>query len=88
MNDFYIEYMVKERIREELEECQRRRLLKGNEPDDLQAKILGSARSLFSRFGFEKTRIADICRDLGISRRNFYQHFDSLDEVLEVLWAR
>lgn len=56
MNDFYIEYMVRERIREEVEECQRRRLLKGSEPDDLRSKILGSARSLFSRFGFEKNQ--------------------------------
>lgn len=27
MNHFYIEYIIKERIKDEIEECQRRRLL-------------------------------------------------------------
>ncbi len=88
MNHFYIEYMVKERIREELEDCQRRRLLKQNDVYVLRSNILESARASFKRIGFEKTRIGDICRELGINRRSFHRHFQSLDEVLEVLWAR
>ena len=35
--------------------------------------------------GFEKTRVKDICRDLGISRRSFRKHFNSLDDILEVV---
>ena len=88
MNYFYIEYMVKEKIREEREECERRRLLKRGEDRDLPTRILASARTAFLHRGFENTRITDICRSLGISKRRFHKHFDSLDEVLEVLWAR
>lgn len=88
MNYYYIEYMVQQRINDELEECRRRRLLKQHDGYSLRSHILHSARSSFKRIGFEKTRIADICRELGISRKIFHQHFQSLDEVLEVLWAR
>jgi len=88
MNDFYIEYMVKERLREELEECRRRRLLKHNAEQGFRSDILESAYSCFRLLGFEKTRVADICRDLGVSRRTFHKYFNSLDEVLEILWAR
>ena len=87
MNDFYIEYMVKERFRDELEECRQRRLLKQYEEQGLRSGILESARSCFRLLGFEKTRVVDICRDLGVSRRTFHKYFKSLDEVLETLWA-
>lgn len=88
MNNFYIEYMVKEQIRAELEECRRRRLLKQNVEKGIRSDILESARSCFGLLGFEKTRVVDICRDLGISRRTFHTYFNSMDEVLEILWAR
>ena len=88
MNDFYIEYMIRDQMRKEHEECQRRRLLELNKGGDLPSKILESARTFFKLQGFENTRIVDICRNLGISRRTFHRCFASLDEVLEVLWAR
>ena len=88
MNYFYIEYMIQEKIREEHERCERQRLLRRGEDRDLPTRILASARTAFLYRGFENTRIKDICRSLGISKRSFYKHFDSLDEVLEVLWAR
>ena len=88
MNVFYIEYMVKERIRDEVEECRRRRLLKQKTEQGLRSDILESAHSCFRLLGFEKTRTVNICKDLGISRRTFHKYFNSLDEVLEILWAR
>lgn len=88
MNYFYIEYMIRDQIRKEHEECQRRRLLKLDEGQDLPSKILESARIFFKSQGFENTRIVDICRNLDISRRTFHRYFNSLDEVLEVLWTR
>ena len=88
MNDFYIEYMVKSQMREELETCRRRRLLKQAAAPELRVSILESARIFFHRYGFERTRVLDICRSLGISRRTFHKYFKSLDEVLEILWAR
>lgn len=88
MNYFYIEYMIKDQIRNEHEECHRRRLLKLDEPRDLPSKILESSRIFFKHQGFDNTRIVHICRGLGISRRTFHKYFNSLDEVLEILWAR
>jgi hypothetical protein len=51
-------------------------------------EILEAANTLFQRKGFERTTITDICRRLGIKPFQFYNHFGSLDEVLEILWAR
>ena len=84
----YSEYMVRQRLSDKLEQYRRRCLLQQHDGYALRFQILDSARASFKRIGFEKTRIADICRELGISRRIFHQHFQSLDEVLEVLWAR
>jgi len=54
----------------------------------LPREILESAYFLFNKKGFEKTTVPDICLRLGIKPYQFYNHFDSLDEVLEILWAR
>lgn len=51
-------------------------------------EILETANLFFRKKGFEKTAIQDICNRLGINQSQFYNHFDSLDEVLEILWAR
>ena len=51
-------------------------------------EILETAYFFFRKKGFEKTAIPDICNRLGINQSQFYNHFDSLDEVLEILWAR
>ena len=50
-------------------------------------EILEAANSLFQKKGFERTSITDICRRLEIKPFEFHTHFDSLDEVLEILWA-
>ena len=88
MNDFYIEYMIKAQMREEVEKCRRQRLLKQEAAPELRERILESARIYFRRFGFETTRVVHICWDLGISRRKFHRYFSSFKEVLGVLWAR
>jgi hypothetical protein len=51
-------------------------------------EILEAANCLFREKGFEKTKVTDICSRLKIKPLEFYRHFDSLDEVLEILWAR
>ncbi|MFW2368842.1 MAG: TetR/AcrR family transcriptional regulator [Desulforhopalus sp.] len=53
----------------------------------LPRKILETAYFFFQKKGFEKTTIPDICNRLDIKQSQFYNHFDSLDEVLEILWA-
>ena len=54
----------------------------------LPSEILESAHFFFQQKGFEKTAIEDICIRLNINSAQFYYHFESLDEVLEILWAR
>lgn len=51
-------------------------------------EILETAYYFFRKKGFERTAIPDICNRLDINQSQFYNHFDSLDEVLEILWAR
>ena len=51
-------------------------------------EILETARSCFLKKGVEKTTVLDICKRLGIEDTHFYTYFRSLDEVLEILWAR
>jgi|GEM_PF-1313086 len=51
-------------------------------------EILETAYFLFRKKGFDRTTIPDICSRLGIRQSQFYHYFDSLDEVLEILWAR
>ena len=118
MNYFYLEYMIKERQRAELDELRQKQLILALEKGSvsfekhllafdnglhlfdnllyrrefrksvLPAEILDTAHSCFKLKGFEKTTISDICRNLSISRSQFHKHFDSLDEILEELWAR
>ncbi len=51
-------------------------------------EILETANFFFRKKGFEKTTIPDICNRLDINQSQFYNHFNSLDEVLEILWVR
>lgn len=51
-------------------------------------EILESAYFCFRHKGYEKTTIQDVCSRLDINSNQFYKYFESLDEVLEILWAR
>jgi len=51
-------------------------------------EIVETAYSCFKKKGFDKTTISDICRRLNIKDSQFHTYFESLDEVLEILWAR
>ncbi|THB76446.1 MAG: TetR/AcrR family transcriptional regulator [Desulfobulbaceae bacterium] len=52
------------------------------------AKILESADALFKINGFDFTTIDDICEKAEIKQHHFFVHFQSVDEILEILWAR
>lgn len=54
----------------------------------LPREILETACLLFQKKGFEQTTITDICNRLDITKSHFYKFFESLDEILEILWAR
>ncbi len=103
MNFFYIDCVIKEQQREIREDCERRRLLNWNKKmklhsrlednrqilkSELPSQIVETASTIFQTRGFENTKVVDVCKQLGISKSQFYHHFRSLDEVLEIVWAR
>src|SRR5689334_16835694 len=56
-------------------------------PQTTREHIVQAADSLFYRHGFEHTSFADIAAAVGISRGNFYHHFQSKDDILEAVLA-
>ncbi len=53
--------------------------------DDVQC--LNLTEAYFQDKGFEQTTVWDICSSLQISITQFCSFFDSLDEILEILWT-
>ncbi|MBC7314018.1 MAG: TetR family transcriptional regulator [Rhizobium sp.] len=51
-------------------------------------RILDSAERLFRHYGYSKTTVADIARDLGMSPANIYRFFESKNEILQALCSR
>lgn len=47
--------------------------------------IIKAAETLFIRFGYDKTSVADIAKQAGISKGAIYLHFKSKDELFERL---
>nr|WP_316656081.1 TetR/AcrR family transcriptional regulator [uncultured Gellertiella sp.] len=53
--------------------------------DDNVNRILESAERLFRVYGYSKTNVADIARDLGMSPANIYRFFRSKSDIHEAL---
>lgn len=51
-------------------------------------RILDSAEQLFRHYGYSKTNVADIARDLDMSPANIYRFFASKTEIHQALCAR
>nr|WP_077963675.1 TetR family transcriptional regulator [Ensifer adhaerens] len=51
-------------------------------------RILDAAEVLFRHFGYSKTNVADIARELGMSPANIYRFFASKAEIHQALCAR
>jgi AcrR family transcriptional regulator len=51
-----------------------------------RAKLLTSARAVFTAQGFGATSVADVCAHAGFTRGAFYSNFASMDELFLVLW--
>lgn len=49
-------------------------------------KILSAANDCFRSQGFDETTVSDVCRLAQLSSDDFYAVFESLDDVLDVLW--
>lgn len=52
---------------------------------DTQNKILETAGELFLRCGLRSVSIDDICNRIHISKKTFYMHFRSKEELIEAL---
>ncbi len=51
-------------------------------------RLLDVAATLFVRFGFDKTTVADVAREAGVGKGSVYLHFESKDTLLEALMLR
>lgn len=56
--------------------------------EQLHEKLLDDATAVFAARGYNATRVDDLVEHAGISRRTLYQHFDSLEAVLEAVYER
>jgi AcrR family transcriptional regulator len=54
---------------------------------EARSRLLDAARHCFERFGFEKTTIADIATEVGVTRRTVYRYFESSDDLLRAAFA-
>lgn len=55
---------------------------------ETRRQIVDVADRLFYERGFEATSFADIAKDVGLSRGNFYYHFKTKDEILDAVIVR
>lgn len=51
-------------------------------------RILDTAERLFKHYGYSKTNVADIARELGMSPANIYRFFSSKSEIHQALARR
>jgi len=54
-----------------------------DESGNNSGKIIKTAGEMFFRLGIRSVSIDDICRELGMSKKTFYVHFASKDELVE-----
>ena len=50
--------------------------------DEARARILAAAASCVERYGAQKTRLADVASELGVTRQTVYRYYSSVDEML------
>ncbi len=51
-------------------------------------RLLDSATEVFATRGYAATRVEDLVEHATVSRRTLYEHFDSIDAVLEEVYER
>lgn len=53
---------------------------------DIKEKIKHTARELFYNNGFKNVRTDDVAKSIGISKKTLYSHFNSKEELFEVIF--
>ncbi len=61
---------------------------RGAAPEDTRRRIEDTADRLFRTMGYQKTAVADIARELGMSPANVYRFFASKSAINEAIAAR
>ena len=59
-----------------------------SDDESRRQRILDTAVTLFTHYGYDKTTVSDIAREAGISKGAIYLHFESKDALLEALIIR
>ena len=57
-------------------------------PEETRARIMDTAETLFRRFGFAKTTVADIASELDMSPANVYRFFPSKTAIVQAICQR
>ena len=53
-----------------------------HDPRELRESILDAAQARLLRFGYHKTTVAEIARDVGMSAANLYRYFENKQEIV------
>lgn len=61
--------------------------LRRGDDSEIRDRIKGAACVMFRARGFENTTIADLAKKLSIEEQIFFSYFQSLDELLDVVWS-
>lgn len=55
------------------------------ESDDIEKRVLESAKNLFLHYGFDKTTMNDIAREAGVAKSTIYTRWKKKDELFDTL---
>lgn len=61
---------------------------RGQSPEETRRRIEDTAEALFRSMGYQKTAVADIARELGMSPANIYRFFPSKSAINEAIATR
>ncbi len=53
----------------------------------MRSQIVNTARLFFTTKGFDLTTLEDVMQALNINEEIFRKNFNSMDELLEVVWS-
>lgn len=56
--------------------------------EDIKNLILDKTKERFSRFGYKKTTLDELCHDCRISKKTIYEHFDNKEDLFNSLIVR
>ena len=58
------------------------------QPSNTKEKIQEQAIKLFKEYNYDQVTVMQICKAAGITKRTFYYHFSSKDEIVDELIGR